>query len=70
MLVGADSISALSFREHIECSPTDIFCFDYKKLIGLKSIAFFGKKVLTKLNFGVILRESRDEIFEKGGKRK
>lgn len=33
-------------------------------------ILFFGKKVLTKLNFGAILRESQDEIFEKGGKRK
>jgi hypothetical protein len=33
-------------------------------------IFIFGKKVLTKLNFGAILRESRDEIFEKGGKRK
>ena len=33
-------------------------------------IFIFDKKVLTKLNFGAILRESRDEIFEKGGKRK
>ena len=33
-------------------------------------ILFLCKKVLTKLNFGAILRESRDEIFEKGGKRK
>ena len=34
------------------------------------NIFIFGKKVLTKSNFGAILRESRDEIFEKGGKRK
>ena len=33
-------------------------------------ILFLCKKVLTKLNFGAILRKSKDEIFEKGGKRK